>query len=1021
MKPLSLEISGIGPFVDTQRIDFTLMDEKSLFLISGPTGVGKTFIFDALCYALYAESATGRESHLKSDFLSRDAEPRIELSFALGDKSYRVRRGLAYRRAKKRGEGFTQVPESQGLFRFNPADGRLEPLASKKSDVNRILNGLLGLDARQFRQVVMIPQGEFRKLLLSDSGDREILLERLFDTQLYRDIQVRLKEMEEVVNQAEQSRFAQLEQLKESITKLWREEDLVPSLTDTADFSNCLTEAAAMLREKVDNLVSLVEKAASARDKAVSDLVRAENLHAEYRQLRELEEQTHILNQQQEAMNQLKTKLENDRRTLALSDRYSEILRLRQTAEAAMKEYQEAVLQLEMARKSKTELDEYGAMEGKWREDLDRYRRRIKLFSGFENEEARRRALRDAMEEAVDRQKNTRAAREKLSSRTDEIARRRSDLEEEIRNLEDGGSAEEKRSRIASWESFLAQEDESRVLAHRIKDADELVAKRSRIRDAAAMNRERLKALREANLAGELAAALEDRMPCPVCGSIHHPHPHPVGIGPKAQEIAEAEHVLSDADSSHANARSQLLALQGQQKKLDEKRSNLTRDLNFAPTPHDIRSLSDELDREKTLREERERVLEVDLAELNQKKVGIIGEIERTGEEIRSLGKQLEEREIHWNAALAQWPSDDGDLAPSPADLPGSLKRWEDEIQNIEKRLEKLTKDRGDVMEHLKSCETAEKLRRDQKKKAESLKISKESAFLSEMTSSGFPDEEAFRKAVDAAANSENDKMALSTWEKERGECATLMADTIKRINGRPNPNISDYRAVRDKALEDDAQAANSLRQVRTVLSRIESLTIEYTRLEDEARESWKRSALLRRLSRQARGVLPPKISLNRFFLARRLEEVLIQATRRLTLLSRGRFTLKRRDEGRSVAAQAGLDLLITDAWSGTERPVNTLSGGQLFMASLSLALGLADVVQARSGGVRLEALFIDEGFGTLDDEALQEVLTVLNDLRENRMVGIISHVMELKRQIANRIEISPAEVGSKLRLIRGD
>jgi exonuclease SbcC len=199
------------------------------------------------------------------------------------------------------------------------------------------------------------------------------------------------------------------------------------------------------------------------------------------------------------------------------------------------------------------------------------------------------------------------------------------------------------------------------------------------------------------------------------------------------------------------------------------------------------------------------------------------------------------------------------------------------------------------------------------------------------------------------------------------------------------------------------------------------SLGTEYRKLQDENRDLETRNSLLRRLSEQVRGVSPPKISLNRYFLARRLEEVLVQATRRLTLLSRGRFVLKRRDEGRTAAAQAGLDLLVSDAWTGTERPVNTLSGGQLFMASLSLALGLADVVQARSGGVRLEALFIDEGFGTLDDDALQGVLAVLNDLRENRMVGVISHVPELKRQIADRIEVSAAGTGSKITMVHGD
>jgi len=160
------------------------------------------------------------------------------------------------------------------------------------------------------------------------------------------------------------------------------------------------------------------------------------------------------------------------------------------------------------------------------------------------------------------------------------------------------------------------------------------------------------------------------------------------------------------------------------------------------------------------------------------------------------------------------------------------------------------------------------------------------------------------------------------------------------------------------------------------------------------------------------------KISLKRFFLAQRLEEVLIQASQRLTLLSRGRFTLKRDKNIRHRAVQTGLDLNIFDHHTGTERPASTLSGGQMFLASLSLALGLADVVQARSGGINIEALFIDEGFGSLDEETLQLALQVLNELRKGRMVGVISHVTELNRQISNCIEVKKASIGSGIKLV---
>ncbi|MCK5249258.1 MAG: hypothetical protein KAJ98_04795, partial [Spirochaetaceae bacterium] len=334
--------------------------------------------------------------------------------------------------------------------------------------------------------------------------------------------------------------------------------------------------------------------------------------------------------------------------------------------------------------------------------------------------------------------------------------------------------------------------------------------------------------------------------------------------------------------------------------------------------------------------------------------------------------------------------------------------------------LSALARDEKSISGNLISAETDVGVRKEHRRKTLDDLTVREREFAASLTESGFKDETALEAALTAAESVEKDRSVLEEWKNRMKENTVRLEETHKLIDHRPLPDLTVFDQARRKASDIASETAGKYASSRENLRKMESLRLEFKNLESESRKKEHRNAVLRLLSGQVRGTLPPKISLNRFFLARRLEEVLIQATLRLSLLSRGRFTLKRRDEGKTAAAQAGLDLLVSDAWTGTERPVNTLSGGQLFMASLSLALGLADVVQARSGGVRLEALFIDEGFGTLDDEALQGVLRVLNDLRENRMVGVISHVPELKRQIADRIEIYRDDPGSSARLVTG-
>jgi len=436
--------------------------------------------------------------------------------------------------------------------------------------------------------------------------------------------------------------------------------------------------------------------------------------------------------------------------------------------------------------------------------------------------------------------------------------------------------------------------------------------------------------------------------------------------------------------------------------------------------PERIRMLKEGLGTESTLHEERDAIRSVQLPELAAESERLTGETEQKTQELKNLKGDLEELKKRWNTALSNRPAGDSEALPSLEKLPVLLDNWEDEKLQLTELLRLLDLEERGISEKIIAAETDTAVRKGQQKINQENLARREKSFTGVLDSSGFSGEEALETALKDAETTRIDGLKLEEWQNRKNENAAVLEETIRNIAGRPRPDLSLFEQAKLKTSELADGAARAVAAAGESLKKAESLGKELKMLEEASREKVLRSGIIRRLSGQLRGTLPPKISLNRFFLSRRLEEVLVQATLRLSLLSRGRFTLKRRDEGKTASARAGLDLLISDAWTGTERPVNTLSGGQLFMASLSLALGLADVVQARSGAVRLEALFIDEGFGTLDDEALQGVLQVLNDLRENRMVGVISHVPELKRQIADRIEVYRDNPGSAVRMVSG-
>ncbi len=1017
MRPLTLEITGIGPFVDTQRVDFSALDDRALFLIHGPTGQGKTFLFDAICYALYSETPAGREGHLKSDFLKDGVEPVIDFTFKLGFDSYRVRRTLKYERPRSRGNGVTIAAETHSLIQLDPRGSGDEVLSEKKSEVNSRLKELLGLELGQFRQVVMIPQGDFRDLLLSRSEDRETLLENLFDTALYRDLQQRLKLMEDEADHEELSFADRRERIEEELSELWHLENLV--LPD-APFAVNLAAADAELTKNAENLARQDGERSAVRDRAVTWSEKARALHADHQRLTELEIFRIELESKISLMDGIRKRLNISRRAFALKDSLKELLNARKAVEQAAMESKQAAARLESIRKQKTELDTRSVELPLWRERIDILDRRIRLTEGLRDENSLRQSLNSKLEDTENLLRQTATARQKWQERQDSAVRLREEIDRKLASLAEGNSSEGRHQSVRQLELLLESREKLSRLEDSLKSSELRVSEVLGRKNEAEDKLEDSRALREANIAGELASNLVDGKPCPVCGSVHHPSPASVEGALLLTVVEHAEKAFMELNSALVEARTtaetEAALIESQKKEIDKMEGLLKMDLRRIPER--IQELNDEIEQEREFRLERDRLLGTVLPELSAESERLTLEAGRHQQDLKNLRLKLDESDTKWALVLSKWPADDSDPRPSLPELPGYLNDWLEEKAKLESLLAALEQKNRGISEGLNSAETDVAVRGEHRQNAVDNLALREQGFSSLLAESEFADEQALVLALESAGTVDQDALNLDSWTTQTTENSVRIKEISQRIDGQPIPDLAAIDEAGQIAVAAAEESSRHLAAIRESLRRHKDRQTEYREMEGLVRERERRNAILRKLSGQVRGTLPPKISLNRFFLARRLEEVLIQATLRLSLLSRGRFTLKRRDEGKTAGAKAGLDLMISDSWTGTERPVNTLSGGQLFMASLSLALGLADVVQARSGGVKLEALFIDEGFGTLDEDALQGVMQVLNDLRENRMVGVISHVPDLKRQIANRIEVCRKDPGSSVRLV---
>ncbi len=1031
MRPLRLVLIGIGPFVEKAEIDFARLGEKSLFLIHGPTGAGKSFLFDAMTYALYGVGCSSRGTRLKSDHIGVGIKPIIQFRFGLGDHTYEVERTLAYQRPARRGDKVVEEDEQAELREILPA-GETHTLATRKQAVNSRCGELLGLDHEQFAQVILLPQGEFRKLLLAEVTDREALLARLFDSSFFKELEQQLHEHRQHLEQDAQDKLVKADTMAEQLRSL-----IPPAVQPPAEERitlACLQRGVAHLQGELPQLQEASKQASAAVLAANNELNAVRQLKGLFDQSVKLETEARSLaTEKQQIIDPLMAAKQADAEAQKLKPLVDENERLEREARSLNRELADLQRKLEAAAGHVTTAEKAAQKVGVLETHKSALTARVAAVQPLS---------------AVCSQMDTLAA--ELTEQDAKFKRATGELQDAQTKLQTHKSAintkkktlETERAAATDLAKLQAESADAEQYAERLKELEELKAVISEQQgELKAFEAEREKAeaaltnlaqRRERGLAAELAGALETGEPCPVCGSTKHPQPAKRAKDAASKEdVAEAEgdrkravKACDKARSDHDKTTAKQESLHKDLKKLLKKRPNWD-----GMTPKAAARLSKTLS--EAVEQERERAtrirtldrefrkLDNDLPAMEKKCSTPEEAVQDWRQKVTGTRTNLNLQTKRWTESLTE---EERRQLPPAKTLEERLCTW---IRNMEQERDGIPLRIRQLQEAVKNAREAREGVAGQIKEKRAVIEQNQTTYRARRTEldatlakSRFKEAAAVKSALWDDSQRQRAEQAFENFSSRLNTNKTRRDDLAGQLMGKQQPDVpASERIAKEKetaqttAAKAFHNAEQTLAQLRLGQKGIENLQREAERLAAELR-------LLGKLDDQVRGQGEPKISLERFYLAQRLEEVLIQATRRLAVLSRGRFTLRRETAVRHAASQAGLDLNVFDNWTGVERPASTLSGGQMFLASLSLALGVADVVQARAGGVNLEALFVDEGFGSLDEETLDLALQTLNELREGKMVGVISHVAEMKRQIANRIEIVAGPGGSYARLV---
>ena len=1041
MRPKELILHNIGPFTGEHQVDFDTLG--SLFLIYGQTGAGKTTLFDAISYAFYGKPLGGRSGvmrNLRSHFADDYAVSDVTLTFFIGAQLYRIKRQLPYTKEGRK----LETPEEVSLEYYE--NGGWENRSStNKRETDAAIQNLIKLSDKEFSRIVLLPQGEFAQFLRAQSSDKKETLMHLFPIKRYSDLMQEAKLRADKLQQEAQTIEANLETLHsrfvyhryesdraELLNEIDRIRDEHGGVLTALQTKNTELEQEKILAEKRKELELITEEleACRVREEDILNLKakiekaqRAAPLAVHVNQLLELEAacaaDERQIREKRERMEELTARMN------ALQDRQSDI---------AAKERQRDSLYavIDSLRKAAVLEQEIGAAQA---EEDTLKRAAAAAQAQLQRIEAQLAAVTEktaALTPAVDALDEREHAYRGLQTQLD--------MEKQLHDIL--CKQEQLTTFLHSYEQAAAHARSQ--LAEIVRDYDIQTEQISRIE-------EEKKAAERQRAAAALAEQLEEGTPCPVCGSVHHPAP--------AQDIAQSAFSFDErieaakrsaAKLQHEKEKAQA-ALAGAeasytnyQKQIDEQAAAAAdlqlryKECSAAPFPEGKDAAESRI--KETAQQINEAVqaynasrkafaehktLEEETRRLQRERQECTQQHHSAEQRLSGVSAALQEKRRQFDQAFLQLPEDirtvrlSADTKAPGAEIPDAetaLEQCEALLQELKLTINAYHTDTAEASQNLEricgELSTAETHGQERAQQRSEKTALLEAAYIKE----GFADLEDLQQAVCSEPEIAQWKTEIDTFYEQYAAYKQAAAGLEKDVTATEPRDLDELETAVEALRQRYDEIQARLEVLNTEKAKLEELHAQHTELTKALAVKTAEAQNWVALAKDLCGSNPRKLQFDTWILSAFLHEVTVFANKRLERMSEGRYRLAVSEDHGTGNAYRGLDLEIADAYTGKCRPSATLSGGETFMASISLALGLADSIQARAGGIRIDSMFIDEGFGSLDEKALENAVGILDEIRGNRMVGIISHIGELQSRIPQKIEVIKTGMGSSIR-----
>lgn len=1017
MKPLKVVLHAFGPYKDKVHVDFSRLNEKGLFAITGPTGAGKTTIFDGICFALFGEASgenRNDQTLLRSHFADDDLYTSVELTFELKGNQFNIFRQKGHQ--KKQNKGIT----GDKIEFYKIENNEKVPYCqefNKTSIVNKKVEELLGINADQFKQIVLLPQGEFRKLLVSDTKEKEEILRKIFRTELYEKVSETLnserKKMESHFNNLKQKIVIKLE----VIEKLLSEKGI--QLSDDTQINlhlvnDILTEHITSIIDDLKRLEESEKIQKSQLEAMQQKLFSAQAHNKNIDRLHELNELLTMLKEQE-------LEIEDKKLRIKLATNAEKVLPIKTELEKLNHSLQETnnklLVEIESLKETLFKIEQISAEVATLPEEH-------KKLGSFESQLVNLLALKDDIDlfqklkiEFANKSNQLHVIENDEKSLQMDVKNESEELKQLKLSLNELEGIHEQWAKISLLNKeislkggfakrivFAKKDLEQKLNDYRMKNLEHLNLKNELDRIELEMHQQK---------AAFLAKDLKDQEQCPVCGSTHHPslakfngsvnedeaeklklqvNQHQTELATIQGEIRSIENTLKNDEQSFfeehgqfdfTNESLKFLAKEFKDNelilnKLNEKKADFEKINKLIKT-------KEQLINDLTLKvTEKAEVMNKLINEINELKINIVQIESRLPESLRTLEKwQLEKNEIEKNisilkAKISKVEAEHNMLTEQKTVKETTRSHLENEVSKLKEDIQNTT-----IVYHEKLSE---------------YQFNVESEFINAI------------KYIQLIDQYRND---LSMFEENLQRLSTEKELLEKQVQSMEKIDETDLKINLEEITQNTDQIVNEMIRLQELNKRLDQLKTDLQIYQEDFVRTEQRLAGLTDLYKVTKGDNDKMISFERYVLLDYFEQIIESANIRLDHLSNGQFQLQRKDAVEKGRKQSGLGLEVYDSYTGLARDVKTLSGGEQFNASLCLALGMADIIQAHKGGVSIDTLFIDEGFGSLDDELLTKAIDTLIQLQKSgRLIGVISHVQDVKDAMPAVIEVHKTNKG---------